>query len=75
MAMKIFLSYPSERLSYAREIYSLLISWGVDVWFDKESIIAGQDWSREISRAQTEAQLIILICSTEIVSKTGVIQK
>ena len=73
--MKIFLSYPSEQLETARDVYAFLTSLEVDVWFDKESLVAGQDWAREISKAQTEADLIVQICSTEIANKTGVIQK
>jgi hypothetical protein len=73
--MKLFLSYPSERLSQAREIYNFMIGHGLDVWFDKENLIAGQNWEREINKAQCDADMIVQVCSTEIVNKTGIIQK
>jgi hypothetical protein len=73
--MKIFLSYPSERLTQAREIYAFLVSLGLNVWFDKESLVAGQDWEREIGKAQRNAELIVQICSVEVVNKTGIIQR
>jgi hypothetical protein len=73
--MNIFLSYPSERLSPAREIYAFLTSLGLDVWFDKETLVAGQNWERESNKAQSGADLIVQVCSNEIVSKTGVIQR
>jgi hypothetical protein len=72
--MKIFLGYPSERLSQAREIYDFLTSVDLDVWFDRENIVAGQDWEREIAKAQDAADLAIHVCSQETVSKTGVLQ-
>ena len=73
--MKIFLSYPSERLTQAREIYAFLVSLGLNVWFDKESLVAGQDWERESGKAQRNADLIVQICSVEVISKTGIIQR
>jgi TIR domain len=73
--MKIFISCPSERLMQAREIYLFLSSFGIDVWFDKESLIVGQDWEREIAKAQRNADLIVLIYSIEVMNKTGIIQK
>ncbi|UFW51100.1 MULTISPECIES: toll/interleukin-1 receptor domain-containing protein [Bradyrhizobium] len=59
--MEIFLSYPSERLSVAREVYDFLTPLDVRVWFDKASLIPGQDWDLERARAQERADLTILI--------------
>jgi len=71
----VFLSYPSERLEQAREIYFFLKSIGIDGWFDKESLIGGQDWERERGAAQSEADLTIIVCSPETVGRQGVIQR
>jgi len=73
--MKLFLSYPSEKLAEAREVYNYLHGLGIDVWFDKESIVGGLDWSREIIQAQQSADLIVLLCSTETVRKSGIYQR
>jgi hypothetical protein len=73
--MEIFLSYPSERLKVAREVYGFLTSVGVDVWFDKESLVAGQVWDRERKEAQKRADLTVLVCSRETVEREGVIQR
>lgn len=59
----------------AREVYAFLKSIGVAVWFDKESLVAGQDWDRERSEAQTRADLTVLICSAETLERGGVIQR
>lgn len=73
--MKAFVSYPSEKLNIAREVYQLLRSIGVDAWLDKENLIPGDDWARAIKLALQSADLVVLICSKEVVFKAGVIQR
>src|SRR3954447_6925680 len=73
--MEIFLSYPSERLEIARAVYEFLRRLGTNIWFDKESLIAGQDWDRERLAAQKRADLTVLICSRETFEKPGIIQR
>jgi hypothetical protein len=73
--LTVFLSYPSERLEKAREIYEFLVTLGINVWFDKETLIGGQNWNRERANAQSEADLTVLVCSPETVDRQGVIQR
>lgn len=73
--MKAFLSYPSENLDDAREVYTFLRGIGVDVWFDKESLVGGDDWARTIKFALRSSDLVILVCSAAVISKAGVIQR
>lgn len=73
--MKLFLSYASERTAEAEAIYHYLSGLGLDVWFDRQRLILGQDWKREIHLAQQSAELMVLVISNEISHKTGVIQK
>jgi len=73
--MELFLSYPSEHLKVAREVYAFLQSVNVNTWFDKAGLIAGQDWDRERKAAQKRADLTILICSRETIERAGVIQR
>ncbi len=40
---KIFLSYAHIDLGFAKRIYSDLKRYGLDIWFDKESLLPGQD--------------------------------
>lgn len=72
--MKIFISYASEQVEHARAIWSLLSGFGATVWFDKESLIGGQDWDRERLIAQKEADLVVLLCSAETNQKSGTLQ-
>src|SRR5690349_3989599 len=74
-SMQSFLSYPSERLPIARLVYEFLCSVGVRPWFDKESIVGGQDWDRERAAAQRASDVTFLIVSSETLTKAGVIQR
>ena len=73
--MRVFLSYPSEHESVARQIKEFIRSVGIDCWFDKDSLIAGQDWERERGIAQTEADLIVLLCASQTTDRNGVYQR
>lgn len=73
--MKIFLSYPSERLEDAKTVYRFVRSVDLECWWDKENLIGGQDWNRERRDAQAAADIIILICSEETTGRNGVIQR
>ena len=73
--MKTFLSYPSERLDAAHRVFDFVRSLGIEIWFDKDTLVGGQDWDRERSKAQATTDLTLLICSPETISRTGVIQR
>jgi hypothetical protein len=73
--MKLFLGYPSERISEARTIYEFLTSLGLDVWFDKESLVPGEDWQPERENAQSKADLIVHLISPEVLTRPGDVQR
>jgi hypothetical protein len=73
--MKVFLSYPSEHEEAAREIKDFVRAVGLDCWFDKDSILPGMDWERERGRAQTEADLFLLVCASQTTQRDGVYQR
>ena len=64
--MKIFLGYASEHTETAREIYGFLKTINYDVWFDKVSLVGGDDWDRERASAQQEADFVIHLISSEV---------
>lgn len=68
---KIFLSYAHIDLGFAKKIYGDLIRYGLDVWFDKESLLAGQDWEREIKKLIRESDYFIALLSDNCLSKRG----
>ncbi len=44
----VFISYASENRTAALHIKTALDQAGIDVWFDKSALKAGNDWNREI---------------------------
>lgn len=73
--MKIFVGYPSENLSEAREIVAFLRRIDQEVWFDKDSLKGGSDWDRAREQGQLEADFIVHLCSPIIKSRAGVVNR
>lgn len=73
--MKVFLGYASEHTGTAREIYGFLKSITDDVWFDKESLVGGDDWDRERAAAQQKADFVVHLISSEIFARPGVVNR
>lgn len=73
--LKVFLNYPKERREEAERVYRFLRSVEIEVWFDQESLIGGQNWERERTRVQTETDIFLAICSEETTSRNGVVQR
>ena len=73
--VKIFLGYASEHVQTAWEVYWALKDLGCDVWFDKESLVGGDDWGRERETAQQQAQFVAHLISTEVFARAGIIDR
>lgn len=70
-APKVFLNHAKEDAEIARRLYEELMARGVDVWFDEESLLPGQNWKREVTKAIRACDYFILIFSSKSVNKTG----
>lgn len=70
----IFLSYAREDESVARKIYKILNGAGLNIWFDKVSMLPGQKWKSEIRKAIRKSDYFIALLSTKSVSKRGFVQ-
>ena len=68
---KIFLSYAHIDLGSAKKIYDDLKRYGLEIWFDKESLLPGQDWEKEIRKAIRECDYFIALLSEKCLSKRG----
>ena len=68
---QIFLSYAREDSSFAERLYRDLRAYGLDVWWDQESILPGKDWDREIRHAIESCGWFISIVSSRSVNKRG----
>ncbi|MFK3688876.1 TIR domain-containing protein [Agrobacterium tumefaciens] len=73
--MKVFVGYAREDGAAAGQIVQYLEALGLDVWFDKKSLIAGDSWDDERLAAQQSADLIVHLCSEQILTRTGVVNR
>jgi hypothetical protein len=72
---RIFVSYAHEDREAAWRIYSELKQRGLEPWMDKESLLPGQVWRDEISKAIKNSSYFIAILSSNSVEKGGYVQK
>lgn len=68
---KIFLSYVHEDIGLAKRLYHDLKRHGLDVWFDNESLLPGQEWKKETTKAIRECDYFIGLLSNKCFSKRG----
>jgi len=73
--LQVFLNYTSADKLAVEELCDFLESCGVDVWFDKKSLLAGQKWRDEISRAIRKSDIVIVCLSKKAIDKDGYVQK
>ena len=73
--VRIFLGYASEHVQTAWEVYWALKELGDGLWFDKESLVGGDDWDRERAAAQQQAQFVVHLISSEVFARAGVVNR
>ena len=71
----IFVSYAHPDLLIVRKLVAFLKSTGLEVWFDKERLLAGQDWESEITKAIKQCSLFLVNISSNSLERRGVYQK
>ncbi len=72
---KIFLSFAHEDIGMAERIYQDLKRYGLDVWFDNESLLPGQDWENEIEKAIEISKYFLVLLSSKGMSERGYVHK
>jgi TIR domain/SIR2-like domain len=72
---RIFISYAHEDDEAAWRMYSELKQRGLEPWIDKESLLPGQVWRDEISKAIKNSCYFIAILSSNSVEKGGYVRK
>ena len=72
--LKVFLSYAHADAAAVRSLYNRLVADGVDAWLDKENLLPGQDWEREIRKAVREADVVV-VCLSKQFNQRGYRQK
>jgi hypothetical protein len=71
----IFISYASEDFNIADRLADTLEIFGFSIWFDKKSLLPGDNWKSEIRKAIKNCRYIILLLSNHSVSKKGEVQR
>jgi hypothetical protein len=72
--LKVFLCHADSDHEVVRALCARLTTDAVDVWFDKEDLLPGQDWELEIDRAVREADAVI-VCLSRQFNQAGFQQK
>src|SRR5213083_2999721 len=72
--LKVFLCHAHSDAKAVRDLFHYLRREGVDVWLDKESLLPGTDWDREIRKAVRESDVVVVCLSNEF-NKAGYKQK
>jgi hypothetical protein len=65
----IFVSYASEDLEAASRLAEGLRAAGLEVWFDKNALHAGDDWERSIRRGIEQCSLFLPVISRQSLSE------
>jgi len=73
--LNLFISYSRKDEDEAKKVYDDLTRVGLRIWFDRESLLPGQDWECEIKRAIRGSDFVILLLSNNSVDKRGYFQK
>lgn len=64
-SLKVFLCHAHADRNQVRTLYTRLIKDNVDAWLDKEKLLPGQDWQREIQNAVHEADVVVVCLSKQ----------
>lgn len=74
MGNRLFLSYARPDGSSAQRLADELSHDGLDVWLDVEKLLPGQRWRDEIQKAIKNSDFVLILLSTQSVSRRGYVQ-
>jgi len=74
MPKKIFISYASEDVSFAKKLSNDLNKLNLETWLDKEQLLPGQRWDYEIKKAIKNCDYVLCVLSNNSVDKRGYVQ-
>jgi TIR domain len=73
-SVNVFISYARKYFEASYELFKDLKNEGVNVWFDKESLLPGQNWENEIRKTIRNSKYFIAVLSFASV-KGGVLYR
>ncbi len=71
----IFISYAREDFDYANRLYIDLKNGELNPWLDKEELLPGQNWDKEIKKAVKKCRFFLPMFSSRSVEKRGYVQR
>lgn len=74
-APTVFLSYAHEDRPEAERLYSDITAAGLSVWFDRESLLPGQQWKPAIRMAIRNVQFFVALMSSRSTTKRGFVNR
>jgi hypothetical protein len=75
MAPSVFISYAKEDFEKVLPLYEKLKEQGLRPWLDREELLPGVEWEREIVKEINRSNFVLICLSKKSVSKRGYIQK
>lgn len=63
---RVFISHSHDDKARCQPLLDALAQWGVDVWFDRERMNAGQDISQRVQDAIARRDIFIRVCSSAV---------
>lgn len=73
--LRVFLSYSSMDKPIVQNLVVSLTKLNIDIWFDEQNILPGQDWDFEIKEGVRNSDVVIVCLSQNSIMKAGYIQK
>ncbi len=68
----IFISYTHADSAFVDRLDADLRTQGFDTWVDRERLVAGLRWRRELQEAVERAQVLLIVLSPEAVASQNV---
>lgn len=72
---QVFISYAREDWQYADRLYMDLRRAEIDAWIDTRSLLAGQNWKKEVPKVIKNSKFFIALISKNSLNKRGFVQR
>lgn len=73
--LKVFLCHASDDKPAVRDLYRRLRNDGTEPWLDEQDLLPGQRWQLEIPKAVRSSDAVLVLLSSNSVTKSGYVQK
>ena len=71
-ALKVFISYSHQNKSFVKKLAGKMEDQGMKVWWDFESLKAGQDWPKEIERGIKQSDFFLVVLTPDAIESEWV---